>query len=78
LSLARRLIERGVRFVQLYHRGWDHHGISFNTDIVNGLPVLSKEVDQASAALIEDLKNRGLFDSTLVIWAGEFGRTPMG
>jgi hypothetical protein len=75
--LARRLIERGVRFVQLYHRGWDHHDISFNTDIVNGLPVLAREVDQASAALIKDLKQRGLLDSTLVIWGGEFGRTPM-
>jgi len=75
--LARRLVERGVRFVQLYHRGWDHHGISFNTDIVNGLPVLAREVDQASAALIKDLKERGLLDTTLVIWGGEFGRTPM-
>lgn len=68
--LARRLAERGVRFIQLYHRGWDHHG---------GLPerieVLSKDVDQASAALITDLKQRGLLDDTLVIWGGEFGRT---
>jgi len=75
--LARRLIERGVRFVQLYHRGWDHHGSSFTNDIVNGLPVQCRETDQASAALIKDLKQRGLLDSTLVIWAGEFGRTPM-
>jgi uncharacterized protein (DUF1501 family) len=68
--LARRLAERGVRFIQLYHRGWDHHG---------GLPerieVLSKDVDQASAALVTDLKQRGLLNDTLVIWGGEFGRT---
>jgi uncharacterized protein DUF1501 len=75
--LARRLVERGVRFVQLFHRGWDHHGISFNTDIVNKLPVMCKQTDQASAALIKDLKQRGLLDDTLVIWGGEFGRTPM-
>jgi hypothetical protein len=75
--LARRLVERGVRFVQLFHRGWDHHGISFNVDITNGLPMLCRQVDQASAALVTDLKQRGLLDSTLVIWAGEFGRTPM-
>jgi hypothetical protein len=75
--LARRLIERDVRFVQLFHRGWDHHGISFNVDITNGLPMLCRQIDQASAALVTDLKQRGLLDSTLVIWAGEFGRTPM-
>jgi hypothetical protein len=75
--LARRLIERGVRFVQLFHRGWDHHGISFNTDIVNKLPVMCKQTDQAAAALITDLKQRGLLDDTLVVWGGEFGRTPM-
>jgi hypothetical protein len=67
---ARRMAERGVRFIQLYHRGWDHHG---------GLPerikVLSKDVDQASAALVTDLKQRGLLEDTLVIWGGEFGRT---
>ena len=75
--LARRLIERDVRFVQLFHRGWDHHGISFNVDITNGLPMLCRQIDQASTALVTDLKQRGLLDSTLVIWAGEFGRTPM-
>ena len=68
--LARRMAERGVRFIQLYHRGWDHHG---------GLPerikVLSRDVDQGSAALITDLKQRGLLKDTLVIWGGEFGRT---
>ena len=75
--LARRLVERGVRFVQLCHRGWDHHGISFNTDIVNGMPLLCGQVDQPSVALVKDLKQRGLLDTTLVIFAGEFGRTPM-
>ena len=71
--LARRLVERGVRFVQLYHRGWDHHG-----DIKRGIEYTAKLVDQASAALVKDLKQRGMFDDTLVIWGGEFGRTPMG
>ncbi len=75
--LARRLIERGVRFVQLYHRGWDHHGEAQYDDLVTGLPRLCRETDQASAALITDLKHRGLLDDTLVIWGGEFGRTPM-
>jgi hypothetical protein len=75
--LARRLVERGVRFVQLYHRGWDNHGTSSHDDIVNRLPSLCEETDQASAALITDLKQRGLLDSTIVIWGGEFGRTPM-
>ena len=75
--LARRLVERGVRFVELYHRGWDHHGISFNTDIVNGMPLLCNQVDGPAAALLKDLKQRGLLDSTLVIFSGEFGRTPM-
>ena len=75
--LARRLVERGVRFVQLYHRGWDTHGTSPNSDIVNRLPKLCQETDQASAALVKDLKQRGLLDSTLVVWGGEFGRTPM-
>ena len=75
--LARRMIERGVRFVQLYHTDWDHHGEVGNTlgaDIENRC----REVDQASAALILDLKQRGLLEDTLVIWGGEFGRTPMG
>jgi uncharacterized protein (DUF1501 family) len=68
--LARRLAERGVRFIQLYHRGWDHHN-----DLPPQIPVQTKMVDQASAALIADLKQRGLLDDTLVIWGGEFGRT---
>ncbi len=70
--LARRLAERGVRFIHLYHRGWDHHG-SLKKDI----KTVSKLTDQASAALIIDLKRRGLLDDTLVVWCGEFGRTPM-
>jgi hypothetical protein len=75
--LARRLVERGVRFVQLYHRGWDHHGTDRRDDIINRLPSLCRETDRAAAALIRDLKQRGLLDSTLVVWGGEFGRTPM-
>src|SRR5262245_41465359 len=75
--LARRMVERGVRFVQLYHRGWDHHGEQKATDLMTGLPNLCRQTDQATAALIQDLKQRGLLDSTLVIWGGEFGRTPM-
>ena len=75
--LARRLVERGVRFVQLYHRGWDHHGTSPHDDIINRLPKLCQETDRASAALVKDLKQHGLLDSTLVIWGGGFGRTPM-
>ena len=75
--LARRLVERGVRFVQLYHRGWDHHGTSPKDDIVHRLPKLCLEVDQAAAALVLDLKRRGLLGETLVVWGGEFGRTPM-
>jgi hypothetical protein len=75
--LARRLVERGVRFVQLYHRGWDHHGTNGRDDIVHGLPSLCRATDQASAALVKDLKQRGLLDDTLVVWGGEFGRTPM-
>ncbi|MCG5052993.1 MAG: DUF1501 domain-containing protein [Myxococcales bacterium] len=75
--LARRLVERGVRFVQLFHRGWDHHGNKKGGDLVHGLPARCKEVDQAMTALITDLKQRGLLDSTLVVWGGEFGRTPM-
>jgi hypothetical protein len=71
--LARRLAERGVRFIQLYHRAWDHHG-----DIQNGMTSAAKDVDQASAALVKDLKQRGMLDDTLIIWGGEFGRTPMG
>ncbi len=75
--LARRLVERGVRFVQLYHTDWDHHGEAGNT-LTKGLDLRCKEVDQPAAALVKDLKQRGLLDRTLVIWGGEFGRTPMG
>ncbi len=71
--MARRLAERGVRFIQLYHRAWDHHG-----DIRNGMKSAAADVDQASAALIRDLKQRGMLEDTLVLWGGEFGRTPMG
>jgi hypothetical protein len=69
--LARRLAERGVRFIQLYHRDWDHH------TNVHDIEQKCREVDRASAALVKDLKQRGLLDDTLVIWGGEFGRTPM-
>lgn len=75
--LARRLVERGVRFVQLYHRGWDHHGSDEPNDLLHGLPRLCKQTDQAAAALVMDLKQRGLLDETIVLWGGEFGRTPM-
>jgi hypothetical protein len=71
--LARRLAERGVRFIQLYHRAWDHHN-----EIEKDMPVSARDVDQASAALVKDLKQRGMLDDTLVLWGGEFGRTPMG
>ncbi|MEX2381005.1 MAG: DUF1501 domain-containing protein [Opitutales bacterium] len=70
--LARRLAERDVRFIQLYHRGWDHHN-----DIKDRIGVSAELVDQASAALVKDLKQRGMLEETLVIWGGEFGRTPM-
>jgi len=70
--LARRLVERGVRFVQLYHEAWDQHG-----SLVSGLKKNCKDTDQAAAALVKDLKQRGLLKDTLVIWGGEFGRTPM-
>ncbi len=71
--LARRLAEKGVRFIQLYHRGWDHH-----SDIKEGITFTAELVDRASAALVTDLKQRGMLEETLVIWGGEFGRTPMG
>jgi hypothetical protein len=71
--MARRLAERGVRMIQLYHRAWDQHG-----DIVGGMSSAAKDVDQATAALIADLKQRGMLDDTLILWGGEFGRTPMG
>jgi len=70
--LARRMIERGVRFVNIYHEGWDAH-----SDVVGNLKKNCGETDKASAALVKDLKQRGLLDETLVIWGGEFGRTPM-
>jgi uncharacterized protein (DUF1501 family) len=70
--LARRMIERGVRFVNLFHEGWDAH-----SDVVGNHRNLCQATDQASAALVTDLKQRGLLDETLVIWGGEFGRTPM-
>ena len=70
--LARRLAERGVRFIQLYHRDWDHHD-----NVKKDIPYKAEEVDQASAALLQDLKQRGMLEETLVIWGGEFGRTPM-
>jgi hypothetical protein len=71
--LARRLAERGVRMIQLYHRAWDHH-----TELESGMKAGAKDVDQATAALIQDLKQRGMLDDTLILWGGEFGRTPMG
>ena len=70
--LARRMVERGVRFVQLYHEAWDQH-----SDLVRDIKINCRDTDQASAALVKDLKQRGLLDETLVIWGGEFGRTPM-
>src|SRR5579871_2049034 len=70
--LARRLAERGVRFIQLYHRDWDHHN-----DVKNNVVLKADEVDKPTAALIQDLSQRGMLDDTLVIWGGEFGRTPM-
>jgi hypothetical protein len=70
--LARRLAERGVRFIQLYHRDWDHHG-----GLKQNIAFKAEEVDRPTAALIKDLKQRGMLDDTLVVWGGEFGRTPM-
>ena len=70
--LARRLVERGVRFVQLFDADWDHH-----SGVFSNLPNKAKQVDQPMAALVKDLKNRGLLDDTLVVWGGEFGRTPL-
>jgi hypothetical protein len=75
--LARRLIERGVRFVQLYHTDWDHHG-NPGTELGKSLDERCMEVDRPSAALVQDLKQRGLLDQTIVVWGGEFGRTPQG
>lgn len=70
--LARRMAERGVRFIQLYHRDWDHHN-----DLTMFMKIGANHVDRASAALVTDLKQRGMLDETLIIWGGEFGRTPM-
>lgn len=70
--LARRLAERGVRFIQLYHKDWDHHG-----GLKDGITYKAQEVDRASAALIQDLKQRDMLKDTLIVWGGEFGRTPM-
>ena len=70
--LARRLAERGVRFIQLYHRGWDHHG-----GVKNGVAKTASLVDQGTAALVNDLRQRGMLEDTLIVWGGEFGRTPM-
>jgi hypothetical protein len=70
--LARRLAERGVRFMQLYHKDWDHHG-----GVKDGVKFKAEEIDRACMALITDLKQRGMLDETLIVWAGEFGRTPM-
>jgi hypothetical protein len=70
--LARRLAERGVRFIQLYHKDWDHHG-----GVKDGVALKAGEIDRACMALITDLKQRGMLKDTLIVWAGEFGRTPM-
>ena len=69
---ARRLAERGVRFIQLYHRDWDHHG-----DLVRYMGICCGATDRATWALVTDLKRRGMLDDTLIVWGGEFGRTPM-
>ncbi len=75
--LARRLVENGVRFVQLFDWGWDHHGNARRTDIRFDLPERARDIDRPIAALIRDLKQRGLLEQTLIVWGGEFGRTPM-
>lgn len=75
--LARRLVERGVRFVQIYDWGWDHHGSAPGETIDKTLPIKCRQIDRAVAALLQDLEARGLLDETLVVWGGEFGRTPM-
>mgnify|MGYP001388258581 CR=1 FL=1 len=75
--LARRMAEAGIRFIQLYDWGWDSHGTGPNDDIVTSLPEQCRRTDQACAALVEDLDARGLLEDTLVVWGGEFGRTPM-
>lgn len=75
--LARRLVERGVRFIQLYDTSWDHHGGGSET-LEKHLPAKCQDIDKPGAALVQDLKRRGLLDETIVVWGGEFGRTPMG
>ncbi len=75
--LARRLVEKGVRYVQLYDWGWDIHGTGTGDDLMHAFPEKCKQMDKAAAGLIKDLKQRGLLDQTLVVWGGEFGRTPM-
>ena len=75
--LARRLVQRGVRFVQLYHTDWDHHG-NKGTELGESLDKVTREIDRPAAALIKDLKRLGMLDETLVLWGGEFGRTPQG
>ena len=75
--LARRLAEQGVRFVQLFDWGWDMHGTGPDSDLVTGLPNKCRGMDQPVGALLDDLKKRGMLDDTLVVWGGEFGRTPL-
>lgn len=75
--LARRLVERGVRFIQLYHTNWDHHG-GATENLETHLPLICRDIDQPCSGLIRDLEQRGLLEDTIVIWGGEFGRTPMG
>jgi uncharacterized protein (DUF1501 family) len=75
--VARRLAERGVRFIQLYHWGWDSHGASEKEALNGGFIERCREVDQPTAALLSELKERGMLEDTLVVWGGEFGRTPM-
>ncbi|HCO25345.1 MAG: sulfatase [Gimesia sp.] len=75
--LARRMVERGVRYIQLFDYGWDMHGTSKGNDLITGVPKKTKDIDRPLYALISDLKQRGLLDETLVVWSGEFGRTSM-
>src|SRR5262249_19736429 len=75
--LARRLLERGVRYVQLFDWGWDIHGTGKGDDIMNARPKKCQDVDRPITALLKDLKQRGLLDDTLIVWGGEFGRTAM-
>ncbi len=75
--LARRLVENGVRFVQLFDYGWDMHGTGNDNDLITGLPKKCRDIDKPLAALLRDLKQRGLYDETLVVWSGEFGRTSL-